>query len=189
MMNIINGGAHSNNSLDFQEFMIRPFGFEKFSEALRAGTEIFWTLKSILKNRGILTSVGDEGGFAPDFSSHEEVLELIIQAIETSGYKAGAQVSLALDCAANELFDSKSKCYKDRKKEAKGELVEKRSSSKQIDYLEKLLNAYPIDSIEDGLAENDWEGWKEMRLRLGDRVQLVGDDIFVTNPLFFAKGN
>ncbi len=188
MMNIINGGAHADNSIDFQEFMIRPVGFATFSEALRAGTEIFHALKGILKTKMYATSVGDEGGFAPNLRSHEEALDVILEGIQKAGYKPGAEITLALDCAASELFDSSTKRYIEKKRKARKEPFEQRNASEQISYLEKLISQYPIDSIEDGLAENDWEGWQEMTVRLGNKVQLVGDDIFVTNISFLNQG-
>lgn len=176
MMNIINGGAHANNSLDFQEFMIRPIGAPSFSEALRYGAETFHALKKILQEKGQATSVGDEGGFAPNLSSDEEALDVILSAIEAVGLKPGKDMSLALDCAASEFYDKGKKLYIDR------------DAAGQIDHLEKLCNAYPIDSIEDGLDENDWEGWKLLTDRLGSKIQLVGDDLFVTNTSFLQKG-
>jgi len=187
MMNIINGGAHADNSLDIQEFMIRPHGFKRFSDALQAGVEVFHTLKAILKKAGHVTSVGDEGGFAPNLKSHEEALELIVNAIEKAGYKAGKEISLALDSAASELYDAKSKCYIEKKKMIRGEKAIKRTSEEMVDYLKGLVKAFPIDSIEDGLAENDWEGWKILTEKLSS-IQLVGDDIFVTNPKFLRRG-
>jgi enolase len=174
MMNVINGGAHADNGLEFQEFMIRPIGASTFSEGLRWGAEIFHTLKKILKQKKLITAVGDEGGFAPNLNSNDEALELIIQAIETAGFQPGSQVSLALDCAASEF-------YKQR-------LYNGRTSEQQIDLLVSLCARYPIDSIEDGMGENDWEGWKQLTERLGKKVQLVGDDIFVTNTAFLRRG-
>lgn len=167
MMNIINGGLHADNGLDFQEFMIRPIGAPTFHEAIRWGAEIFHTLKSLLKKGGLSTAVGDEGGFAPKLPSREAALDLILEAIETAGYKPGEQVTLALDCAASNF---------------------NRSSDEQIELLTRLVSRYPIDSIEDGLAENDWTGWKTLTERLGGQIQIVGDDLFVTNPLFLQKG-
>lgn len=188
MMNIVNGGAHADNSLDFQEFMIRPIGASHFSERLRFGAETFHALKALLKSKGYATSVGDEGGFAPNLSSNEEALDLILSAIEKVGLKPGIDISLALDCAASEFYDKNKKVYFDKKHKLAGKKFEERNATRQIDYLEKLLNNYPIDSIEDGLDENDWEGWKMLTDRLGAKVQLVGDDIFVTNPTFLDKG-
>lgn len=188
MMNIINGGAHADNSIDFQEFMIRPIGAESFSEAIRWGSEIFHALKSILKQQGLATSIGDEGGFAPNLPSDEEALKIIVYAIEKAGFKPGEEVSLALDCAASEFYDKESKSYIEKKKKNKNENYKKRTSYEFTEHLEYLCNTFPIDSIEDGLDENDWEGWKYLTERLGSRIQLVGDDIFVTNPVFLKKG-
>lgn len=188
MMNIINGGAHADNSLDFQEFMIRPIGAPTFKEAVRWGAEIFHTLKKILKAEGYATSVGDEGGFAPNLPSNEAALELIVQAIEKAGYRPGTQVTLALDCAASEFYDKASKSYIEKKKKQRKESFLERTSAEQVSYLEELCNAFPIDSIEDGLDEADWAGWKLMTERLGHKIQIVGDDLFVTNPKFLNKG-
>lgn len=188
MMNIINGGAHADNSIDFQEFMIRPVGARSFKEALRWGVEIFHTLKKILKDEGLTTAVGDEGGFAPNLNSSEEVLEVILEAIEKAGYRAGQQVTLALDCAASEFYDATSGLYVEKKKKKRKQPYQERNAEQQVAYLEELCAKYPIDSIEDGLDENDWEGWKLLTQRLGNKVQIVGDDIFVTNPLFLSKG-
>lgn len=188
MMNIINGGAHADNSLDFQEFMIRPFKAESFSEALRWGAEIFHALKKILKSEGHVTAVGDEGGFAPNLSSNEEALELILKAIETAGYRPGEEVSLALDCAASEFYDREKKKYYEKKKKNLGKEFVERSAEEQALYLEELCQKYPIDSIEDGLDEEDWEGWKILTSTLGSSVQIVGDDLFVTNPKFLCRG-
>lgn len=188
MMNIINGGAHANNSLDFQEFMIRPIGAPNFKEAIRWGSEIFHTLKGILKAEGYATSVGDEGGFAPNLPSNEAAIELILQAIEKAGYRPGSQVSIALDCAASEFYDKGSKCYVEKKKKRRKEKYVERISIEQVAYLEQLCAKYPIDSIEDGLDEADWAGWKLLSDRLNHKVQIVGDDLFVTNPKFLLKG-
>ena len=188
MMNILNGGAHADNSLDFQEFMIRPIGAPNFPEALRYGAETFHALKKLLKEKGHVTSVGDEGGFAPNLSSDEEALDFILAAIEKVGLKPGKDISLALDCAASEFYDKSKKVYYDKKRKGKGEKYEERNAHQEIDKLEKLAKQYPIDSIEDGLDENDWEGWKVLTDRLGARIQLVGDDIFVTNKTFLQKG-
>ena len=188
MMNIINGGAHADNLLDFQEFMIRPVGAPSLKEAIRWGAEIFHHLKAILKKEGHITAVGDEGGFAPRLTSNEEALKLIIRAIETAGYKPGSQITLALDCAASEFYDKHSKTYIEKKKKEQGQEHTCRSSKEQVDYLEQLCSAYPIDTIEDGLDETDWEGWSLLTSRLGKRIQIVGDDIFVTNPKFLRKG-
>ncbi|ARQ99961.1 phosphopyruvate hydratase [Campylobacter porcelli] len=178
MFNIINGGAHANNSVDFQEFMIMPFGFSSFSDALRAAAEIYQTLKKLLNDVGHSTAVGDEGGFAPNLKDNEEPLELIIQAILKAGYKPNEQIKLALDVAASELYDGK--VYKLEGKEF--------TSQEMVDKYEKLCQKYPIFSIEDGLSEDDWEGWKLLTDRLGDRVQLVGDDLFVTNEKILKEG-
>ena len=188
MMNIINGGAHADNSIDFQEFMIRPFAAPTFTEALRWGVEVFHTLKGILKKRGLSTAVGDEGGFAPNLRSDQEALELICEAIETAGFKPGKEISCALDCATSELWDAKAHCYIEKKKQQKKEKFAKRSSEEQVAYLKSLCAKFPIDSIEDGLAENDWKGWAYLTQQLGSKVQIVGDDIFVTNPKFLKKG-
>lgn len=188
MMNIINGGAHADNSLDFQEFMIRPTGAPNFHEAVRWGTEIFHTLKSILKKAGHITSVGDEGGFAPNLSSNEEALDLIMMAIEKAGYRPGAEVSLALDCAASEFYDKAGHRYYEKKKKQMNQEYAERAAEEQIAYLTGLCETYPIDSIEDALAEEDWAGWRLLTERLGKKIQIVGDDIFVTNPKFLQKG-
>jgi enolase len=181
MMNIINGGAHADNNVDFQEFMIVPVGAHRFSDALRAGAEIFHTLKSVLKKKGYATSVGDEGGFAPNLRSNEEAIETILEAVDLAGYKAGEEVLFALDPAASEFFDGESYVFKksDKRKLSSGEMV-----AFWKDWVEK----YPIISIEDGMAENDWDGWKAMTDQLGSRIQLVGDDLFVTNTKFLQKG-
>lgn len=176
MMNIINGGQHADNGLDFQEFMIRPIGAPSFKEAVRWGAEIFHTLKKVLHKAGYSTSVGDEGGFAPALPSHEAALDCIMQAIELAGYKPGKEITLALDCAASSFYDKITKRYKDQ------------TYQEQTAYLEGLVNKYPIDSIEDGLDENDWAGWAYLTERLGSKIQIVGDDIFVTNPKFLSKG-
>lgn len=180
MMNIINGGAHATNKLDLQEFMIIPVGAKNVSEAIRMGAEVFHNLKSILKSKGMSTAVGDEGGFAPDLSSNEEAITCILQAIEAAKYVPGKDIGLALDVAASEF-------YKDGKYvlEAEGKSL---TAVEMIDYYENLVNKYPILSIEDGLAEQDWENWALLTQRLGDRVQLVGDDVFVTNPDILEKG-
>lgn len=188
MMNIINGGAHADNTLDFQEFMIRPIGASNFREAVRWGAEIFHTLKNLLKKEGHITSVGDEGGFAPHLKSNEEALDLILVAIEKAGYRPGTQISLALDCAASEFYDKGTHCYVEKKKKQRKQEFAERTTQEQIDYLEQLCNNYPIDSIEDGLAEWDWKGWEALTQRLGKRIQVVGDDLFVTNPKFLRKG-
>jgi enolase len=181
MMNIINGGAHADNNVDFQEFMIMPVGAESFSEALRAGAEIFHNLKSVLKSRGYATSVGDEGGFAPNLKSNEEAIETILEAIEKAGYKAGENIMIALDPAASEFFKDGKYIFK---KSDKREL----SSDEMIAYWTDWTEKYPIISIEDGLAESDWEGWTKITQNIGKKVQLVGDDLFVTNTRFLQKG-
>ena len=181
LMNIINGGAHADNRLDLQEFMIMPVGAGRFSEALRMATEVFHSLKALLKKKGLNTAVGDEGGFAPDLQSNEEALGLISQAIEEAGYKVGQDIALALDCAASEFYD-KGRYVLEAEKNLE------RSSDEMISYYGTLLDRYPILSIEDGLSELDWKGWKILTEKLGTRVQLVGDDIFVTNVEIFSKG-
>jgi enolase len=178
MMNILNGGAHADNNLDIQEFMIMPAGAPSFSEALRTGAEIFHSLKSILSSKGLSISVGDEGGFAPNLKSNEEALVLILEAIKKAGYKAGKDVFLALDVASSEF-------YSNGKYRFEGKSV---SANYLIDFYEKLVDKYPVISIEDGLSENDWKGWEAMTKKIGSKVQLVGDDIFVTNKEIFAKG-
>jgi enolase len=178
MMNIMNGGAHADNNLDIQEFMIMPAGVNNFASALRAGAEIFQTLKTILKKKGLNTAVGDEGGFAPNLGSNEEALTIIMQAITESGYKPGKDVLLALDVASSEFFDKGKYQFEGRKL----------SAAEMVDYYEALLGKYPILSIEDGLAENDWNGWKLLTERLGNKVQLVGDDLFVTNTKILSEG-
>jgi len=188
MMNIINGGVHADSSLDFQEFMIRPRGAKNFKEALRWGAEVFHTLKKILKDKNYSTSVGDEGGFAPNLNSHEEALDLIVSAIKKSGYKPKEQISIALDPAASEFYDNKEKVYFELKKKLKNEKFKTKTPQEQIKYLEELTKKYPIDSIEDGLAESDWDGWIKLTKDLGEKIQLVGDDIFVTNPKFLKIG-
>jgi enolase len=188
MMNILNGGAHADNTLDFQEFMIRPIGAPNLREAVRFGAEIFHTLKMLLHKAGHATSVGDEGGFAPRLKSDEEALDFLIKAIETAGYKPGQEITIALDCAASEFYDPATKTYFERKKKDAGHPFEKRTAEEQIQYLETLCSRYPIDSIEDGLDQNDWAGWQKLTATLGKKIQLVGDDIFVTNPKFLNKG-
>ncbi|EKN67749.1 phosphopyruvate hydratase [Schinkia azotoformans] len=182
MMNIINGGAHADNNVDIQEFMIMPVGAENFREALRMGAEIFHSLKAVLKAKGLNTAVGDEGGFAPNLGSNEEALQTIIEAIEKAGYKPGEQVRLAMDAASSEFYSKE-----DGKYHLSGEGVVK-TSAEMVDFYENLVNKYPIISIEDGLDENDWEGHKMLTERLGDRVQLVGDDLFVTNTKKLSQG-
>ena len=184
MMNIINGGSHSDAPIAFQEFMIRPVGAESFREALRMGAEVFHSLKKVLHDRGLSTAVGDEGGFAPALKGTEDALESIIKAIETAGYKAGEDVMIGLDCASSEFY--KDGIYDYSKFE--GATGAKRSSAEQVAYLEELISRYPIDSIEDGMSENDWEGWQLLTQRIGNRCQLVGDDLFVTNVPYLKKG-
>ena len=194
MLNILNGGKHADNTIDFQEFMIQPCGFDDFGEALRAGVEIYHGLKKVLHDKGLSTAVGDEGGFAPDLKSNEEALQLIMQAIEKSGYRAGEQIFIALDPAASELANEAKKkggsgggsgggyCF------FKSEPDRIVSSDELIDLWADWCDRYPIRSIEDGLAEDDWEGWAKLTERLGDQIQLVGDDLFVTNPKFLQRG-
>ena len=176
MMNVLNGGTHADNNVDIQEFMIFPVGADSFSTALQMGSETFHHLKDVLKQRGLNTNVGDEGGFAPDLKSNEEAIELLIRAIQSAGYKVEDEIAIALDVAASELFNRETGCYEFASEN-------KSLSSRQlIDYYIKLCDQYPIISIEDGLDENDWEGWKKLNLALGDRIQIVGDDLTVTNP-------
>lgn len=184
MMNVINGGSHSDAPIAFQEFMVMPVGAESFSHALRKGTEIFHSLKATLKARGLSTAVGDEGGFAPTFSGTEDALDTLLQAIEKAGYKPGVDIMLALDCASSEFY--KDSVYDYRKFE--GDKGAHRSRSEQVSYLAELCDKYPIISIEDGMQEDDWEGWKMLTEKIGDRVQLVGDDLFVTNVKRLKKG-
>jgi len=189
MMNIINGGSHSDAPIAFQEFMIRPVGAPNFKEALRMGAEIFHSLKKVLKARGLSTAVGDEGGFAPALEGTEDALESIVKAIQAAGYKPGrlaegGEVSIALDCAASEFFEDGKYNYK----KFEGEKGAVRTSAEQVAYFETLLKKYPIDSIEDGMSEHDWDGWKLLTDKLGSKVQLVGDDVFVTNVDFLKKG-
>ena len=180
MMNIINGGAHAANNLDIQEFMIVPVGAKSITQAVQMGAETFHSLKKILKDKGLNTAVGDEGGFAPDFKSHEEAIQFIIDAIESAGYKPGTDIGLALDCAASEFYKKGAYILNSENKKLPAE--------KLIDYYENLIENYPILSIEDGLAEQDWKGWALMTDRLEGSIQIVGDDIFVTNPKIFKKG-
>jgi enolase len=183
MMNIVNGGAHADNSVDVQEFMIAPYGAERFSEALRMGTEVFHTLKKVLKERSYSTAVGDEGGFAPNLKSNEEALEVVMEAITRAGYKPGEQIGITLDPAASEFYDKSKKKYVFKKSD-KSEC----SSEQMVEFWANWVNKYPIVSIEDGMAEDDWDGWKLLTDTLGDRVQLVGDDLFVTNSERLAMG-
>ena len=184
MMNIINGGSHSDAPIAFQEFMIRPVGANSFHEGLRMGAEVFHALKKVLHDRGLSTAVGDEGGFAPALEGTEDALNSILEAIEATGYKPGKDVMIGMDCASSEFYKDGIYDYTI----FEGEKGVKRTSDEQIDYLEKLINTYPIDSIEDGMSENDWDGWKKLTERIGDRCQLVGDDLFVTNVEFLSKG-
>jgi len=184
MMNIINGGSHSDAPIAFQEFMIRPVGASSFHEGLRMGTEVFHALKKVLHDRGLSTAVGDEGGFAPALEGTEDALNSILTAIKAAGYEPGKDVMIGLDCASSEFY--KDGIYDYTKFE--GSKGVKRTSDQQVDYLEKLINEFPIDSIEDGMNENDWEGWKKLTDRIGNRCQLVGDDLFVTNVDFLSKG-
>lgn len=188
MMNILNGGAHADNLLDFQEFMIRPIGAPNFREAIRWGSEIFHTLKKLLKSSDFSTAVGDEGGFAPRLHSNEAALDFIMQAIEKAGYQPKREITIALDCAASEFYDSSTHTYIEKKKREAHESSASRSAKEQIDYLKALSSRYPIDSIEDGLDQNDWKGWQALTVQMKDKVQLVGDDIFVTNPQFLQRG-
>ncbi|SDH49968.1 phosphopyruvate hydratase [Propionivibrio dicarboxylicus] len=180
MMNIINGGEHANNSLDFQEFMILPVGQNSFREALRCGAEVFHSLKKLLDKKGFSTAVGDEGGFAPSLASHADALKLIVEAIETAGYVPGEDVLIGLDCAASEFF--KDGCYR-----LTGEGLQL-TSAQLVDYLANLVDNFPIVTIEDGMAEGDWDGWKLLTERLGDKIQIVGDDVFVTNTRILKEG-
>jgi enolase len=184
MMNIINGGSHSDAPIAFQEFMIRPIGAPSFKEGLRMGAEVFHALKKVLKDRGLSTAVGDEGGFAPNLNGTEDALETIIKAINAAGYKPGSDVTIALDPAASEFY--KDGIYNYSKFE--GPKGARRTSKEQVDYFEQLINKYPIDSIEDGMAESDWDGWKMLTDRIGKRCQVVGDDVFVTNVEYLKKG-
>jgi enolase len=182
-MNILNGGAHADNSVDPQEFMVVPYGASSFAEALRMGVEVFHTLKGVLKKRGYSTSVGDEGGFAPSLKSNEEALESVLEAITKAGYKPGAQIGIALDPAASEFYDGEKKKYVFKKSDKS-----ERTSEQMVKFWAKWVEQYPIVSLEDGMAENDWDGWKLLTDTLGKKIQLVGDDIFVTNTEIFAKG-
>ncbi|MDR6570326.1 enolase [Chitinophaga ginsengisegetis] len=183
LMNIINGGAHADNKIDFQEFMIVPVGAPSFSEGLRWGVEIFHHLKSVLKKKGYSTNVGDEGGFAPEIQSNEEAIETVLEAIKAAGYEPGTQVAIALDAASSEMYDDATKSYKFYKSSQK--VI---SSDEMVAYWTEWVNKYPIVSIEDGMAEDDWDGWKKLTESVGNRVQLVGDDLFVTNVLRLKEG-
>ena len=181
LMNVINGGAHADNTLDFQEFMILPVGASTFSEALKVGSEVYHVLKDVLRKKGHRTAVGDEGGFAPDLSSNEEALDLVVQGIKEAGYRSGKDVMLALDVAASEFYQKGKYVLQSKQRKVL-------SASEMVSYLETLVERYPIVSIEDGMAENDWKGWRLLTERLGDRVQLVGDDLFVTDTKMLQKG-
>jgi len=183
LMNILNGGAHADNSVDPQEFMIVPYGAEKFSEALRWGTEVFHTLKKVLKKRGYSTAVGDEGGFAPNLKSNKEALEVVLEAIMQAGYQPGDQIGIALDPAASEFYDASAQKYIFKKSDKS-----ERTSEKMVEFWSDWVRQYPIVSIEDGMAEDDWDGWKLMTVQLGEKIQLVGDDLFVTNTERLAEG-
>src|SRR6201987_2160645 len=183
MMNILNGGAHADNKIDFQEFMIMPVGAPTFSEGLRWGVEIFHTLKGVLKKKGFSTNVGDEGGFAPNIQSNEEAIETVLEAISAAGYKTGSQIAIAMDAANSELWDSKKKKYVFKK--SSGKAI---SSDELVKFWEKWVKQYPIASIEDGMSEDDWAGWKNLTDTIGSKVQLVGDDLFVTNVDRLKKG-
>jgi enolase len=184
MMNIINGGSHSDAPIAFQEFMIRPVGAPNFREGLRMGAEVFHSLKKVLKGRGLSTAVGDEGGFAPTLDGTEDALDTIVKAIAAAGYKPGADVTIALDPAASEFYENGIYNYA----KFEGPKGARKTSKEQVDYFEKLISMFPIDSIEDGMAENDWDGWKLMTDRLGKKIQIVGDDLFVTNVEYLKKG-
>ncbi|WP_324824405.1 phosphopyruvate hydratase [Sinanaerobacter sp. ZZT-01] len=182
MMNILNGGEHADNTVDIQEFMVMPVGADSFREALRMGAEVFHSLKGVLKTKGLNTAVGDEGGFAPNLATNEEAIQVILEAIEKAGYKTGEDIKIALDVAASEMYDADKKIYV-----LKGEGVSK-TAEEMVAYYEMLVEKYPVISIEDGLAEDDWDGWKLMTDRIGDKVQLVGDDLFVTNTKRLEEG-
>jgi enolase len=188
-MNIINGGAHSDAPIDFQEFMIRPIGATSFREALRCGAEVFHNLKKVLHDRGLSTAVGDEGGFAPNLDGIEDALAVIVEAIEKAGYAPAKDVTIALDSASSGFYETGKKAGKYVfRKAARGGKPVTRTSEQMVQYYEELVSRYPIDSIEDGMAENDWAGWGLLTARLGDRVQLVGDDLYVTNVAYLARG-
>jgi len=183
MMNILNGGSHADNSIDFQEFMVMPVKAATFSESLRMGTEVFHHLKKVLHDKGFSTNVGDEGGFAPNIKSNEEAIEIVLTAIEKAGFKPGSDIFIAMDAATSEFYDSKTKTYTFKKSDGK-----KLKSDEMVEYWAKWAKKYPIISIEDGMAEEDWDGWKKLTDKLGSKVQLVGDDLFVTNVEFLQKG-
>lgn len=188
MMNILNGGKHADNTVDFQEFMIMPVGADSFKEALRMCAEIYHTLKKVLKSRGLATAVGDEGGFAPDLATPDEVIDVILDAVKQAGYKPGDDIRIAMDAAATELYDeADGKYHFPGESKMKGQEIV-RTSSEMVDEWERLVNKYPIISLEDGLAEDDWDGWKMLTERLGSKIQLVGDDLFVTNTERLQKG-
>jgi enolase len=184
MMNIINGGSHSDAPIAFQEFMIRPIGAPSFKEGLRMGAEVFHALKKVLKGRGLSTAVGDEGGFAPNLDGPEDALDTIVKAITAAGYKPGTDITIALDPAASEFYENGIYNYS----KFQGPKAPRKTSKEQVDYFEKLIGMFPIDSIEDGMAESDWDGWKLMTERLGSKIQIVGDDVFVTNVEYLKKG-
>lgn len=183
MMNILNGGSHADNSIDFQEFMVMPIKADTFSESLRMGTEVFHTLKKVLHDKGFSTNVGDEGGFAPNIKSNEEAIEIVLQAIEKAGFKPGVDIFIAMDAASSEFYDAKTKTYTFKKSDGK-----KLKSDEMVEYWAKWAKKYPLISIEDGMAEEDWDGWKKLTDKIGDKTQLVGDDLFVTNVDFLQKG-
>jgi len=183
MMNILNGGSHADNSIDFQEFMVMPVKADTFSQALRMGTEVFHTLKKVLHDKGFSTNVGDEGGFAPNIKSNEEAIEIVLTAIEKAGFKPGLDIFIAMDAASSEFYDAKTKTYTFKKSDGK-----KLKSDEMVDYWAKWAKKYPIISIEDGMAEEDWDGWKKLTDKIGNKTQLVGDDLFVTNVDFLQKG-
>jgi enolase len=183
MMNILNGGSHADNSIDFQEFMVMPVKADTFSESLRMGTEVFHTLKKVLHDKGLSTNVGDEGGFAPNIASNEEAIEVVLKAIEKAGFKPGEDIFIAMDAASSEFYDAKTKTYTFKKSDGK-----KLKSDEMVEYWAKWAKKYPIISIEDGMGEEDWDGWKKLTDKIGDKVQLVGDDLFVTNVQFLQKG-
>jgi enolase len=182
-MNILNGGAHADNKIDFQEFMIVPTGADTFSEALQMGTNVFHQLKAVLKKKGYSTNVGDEGGFAPNIASNEEAIETVLTAIEAAGYKAGKDIYIAMDAASTEFYDEKAKVYHFHKSNGK-----KLTSDEMVNYWASWVKKYPIISIEDGMSEDDWDGWKKLTDKLGKKIQLVGDDLFVTNVTRLKKG-
>jgi enolase len=183
MMNILNGGSHADNSIDFQEFMVMPVKADTFSESLRMGTEVFHTLKKVLHDKGYSTNVGDEGGFAPNIKSNEEAIEIVLKAIEKAGFKPGVDIFIAMDAASSEFYDAKTKTYTFKKSDGK-----KLKSDEMVEYWTKWAKKYPIISIEDGMGEEDWDGWKKLTDKIGSKIQLVGDDLFVTNVDFLQKG-